>query len=386
MQALFKSIKQTGSIKTINNRKSIRTTLLETAGAALIAGAMLFQPLAATTSVQAHSAVAEALPATGAPLASRYFSPTGKTVRGEFLSTFNKYGLNLMGYPVSEERTENGRTVQYFERVRMEWHPEVSGQSYPVLMGRLGVEMTQGSRFERVAAVASTAAGTYFPSTGHSLSGGFYSYWKANGDIALFGYPISEEFKQDGLTVQWFERARFEYHPESPSRPVQLTLLGSTAYSAQADRTAAAPAAQQKAAPAQSVSLTELESYVLQSVNDQRAAAGLSPVKLDAGVTDLARARSNDMAARNYFSHTTPEGSKFLDMLVARKISYKFAGEILARNNYPDDQTGKTAMDSYINSAPHKAIIMDGRYNSVGVGHAVSADGMHYFTIVFIQQ
>ena len=93
------------------------------------------------------------------------------------------------------------------------------------------------------------------------------------------------------------------------------------------------------------------------------------------------------MATRNYFSHTTPEGVNFLDMLNNRGYPYRFAGEILARNNYADDQAAPTAMTSYLNSPPHKAIIMDGRYNAVGVGYSKSGeDAMHYFTIIFIEQ
>jgi uncharacterized protein YkwD len=74
-------------------------------------------------------------------------------------------------------------------------------------------------------------------------------------------------------------------------------------------------------------------------------------------------------------------------MLTQRGVSYKYAGEILARNNYPDAQAPGTAMTTYLNSAPHKAILMDGRYNLVGIGYARSdEDSMHYFTVIFVQR
>jgi uncharacterized protein YkwD len=93
------------------------------------------------------------------------------------------------------------------------------------------------------------------------------------------------------------------------------------------------------------------------------------------------------MAERNYFSHTTPEGAQFLSMLSGTGFQFKYAGEILARNNFPDDQAAEVAMNSYLNSAPHKAILMDGRYNLIGIGYAKSAeDGMHYYTVIFVQQ
>jgi hypothetical protein len=65
---------------------------------------------------------------------------------------------------------------------------------------------------------------TYYPETGHYLGGGFRDYWKANGGLQIFGYPMTEEYRApNGRTTQWFERARFEV---SPSGAVELGLLG----------------------------------------------------------------------------------------------------------------------------------------------------------------
>jgi thermitase len=62
----------------------------------------------------------------------------------------------------------------------------------------------------------------YFPETGHTLGGAFRSYWEANGGLAVFGFPTSEEFVEasgDSLPymVQYFERHRFEFHPDKPA-------------------------------------------------------------------------------------------------------------------------------------------------------------------------
>ena len=56
----------------------------------------------------------------------------------------------------------------------------------------------------------------YFPQTGHHLSGVFLKTWQADGGLMTFGYPLTEPIQQDGTTVQYFERARFEYHPNNP--------------------------------------------------------------------------------------------------------------------------------------------------------------------------
>ncbi len=73
----------------------------------------------------------------------------------------------------------------------------------------------------------------YFYETGHYVKGRFLTYWQSHGGLAQQGYPLSEEFNEqsetDGkiYTVQYFERATFEYHPESAANPVLLSLLGS---------------------------------------------------------------------------------------------------------------------------------------------------------------
>jgi hypothetical protein len=69
----------------------------------------------------------------------------------------------------------------------------------------------------------------YFDETGHNLGGRFLEYWQQNGGLAVFGFPLSEEFEEvlgDGKTyrVQYFERARFEAHPEN--QPPYDVLLG----------------------------------------------------------------------------------------------------------------------------------------------------------------
>lgn len=71
-----------------------------------------------------------------------------------------------------------------------------------------------------VAPFTSTPDRTFFPETGHSLSFGFKYFWTHSGGLPIFGYPLTEEFTERNrdtgkdYTVQYFERQRFEYHPE----------------------------------------------------------------------------------------------------------------------------------------------------------------------------
>jgi hypothetical protein len=164
----------------------------------------------------------------------RWFEPTGHTLRGAFLEYWTRYGgLEQFGYPITEEffepvGPENKQyRVQYFERVRFEHHPENVGTPYEVLLGTLGREFRQQDP------PASPVSGaTYFRETGHNLSGAFKQYWDARGGLFVHGFPITEalmEKSTDGkeYLVQWFERSRFELHPQNkPPYDVLLGLLG----------------------------------------------------------------------------------------------------------------------------------------------------------------
>ncbi len=95
------------------------------------------------------------------------------------------------------------------------------------------------SAFAPIAPITSDANQTYFAETQHSLKGMFKTYWERHGGLPIFGYPISEEFSERGddgrdYLVQYFERHRFELHPEQ-AEPynVQLSRLGAVTLEAQ---------------------------------------------------------------------------------------------------------------------------------------------------------
>jgi hypothetical protein len=163
----------------------------------------------------------------GAP-AAECFAETGRCVQGRFLAHWRAHGgLALNGLPLTDERPEtleDGRTytVQYFERTRLEHHPE-NGAPYDVLLGQFGRRIHPADP-----AAPRLPDAVYFPATGHNLWRGFLTYWQANGDLEQFGYPISEEIRETiggrTYTVQYFERARFEYHPEHAGTPYEVQL------------------------------------------------------------------------------------------------------------------------------------------------------------------
>jgi hypothetical protein len=104
----------------------------------------------------------------------------------------------------------------------MEYHPE-NAPPYDVLLGQFGrrlLRATEGLAPPAADPAAPLPGQTHFGETGHNVAPDFFAYWQANGGLAQFGYPLTEEFAQqleDGqsYTVQYFERARFERHPEN---------------------------------------------------------------------------------------------------------------------------------------------------------------------------
>ena len=69
--------------------------------------------------------------------------------------------------------------------------------------------------------------GLYFPQTGFVVPTPFKEYWNREGGLDSFGYPLSGVLAENGLLVQYFERARFEYHPEATNTPDYGTLTRS---------------------------------------------------------------------------------------------------------------------------------------------------------------
>jgi hypothetical protein len=171
----------------------------------------------------------------------RSFAQTGQTIREPFLAVWQgRGGLPIFGYPLTGvfwERLEDGRwyRVQYFERARFEHHPEHAGTPYEVLLGQFGRAIRPADP-----PAPPEPGARYLEETGHNLSGGFLAYWEEHGGLAQFGYPISEVFTEtleDGkqYTVQYFERARFEYHPQNAA-PYDI-LLGQFGRRILAERT-----------------------------------------------------------------------------------------------------------------------------------------------------
>jgi hypothetical protein len=160
------------------------------------------------------------------------FAETGHAVAGPFVTTFRALGgVDRLGYPRTEALVENGRLVQYFQRAVLEQFPEHAGTRYEVQLRLLGDELTRANRagqhWRAIPANDAPAGARYYPETGHAIAGDFFASFDARGGLDSFGYPISEAYRDGGLLVQYFQRARFELHPGNPTEyRVLLGLLG----------------------------------------------------------------------------------------------------------------------------------------------------------------
>ena len=162
-----------------------------------------------------------------------YFPDTGHHLSGDLLTRWLGSGdFTIYGFPITDPVTENGRIVQYFERARLELWPE-NAEDYPdwVVQGTLlGVWKAQQVRdrgpFLPLILEDYQPNGEYyyFEETSHSLANGFKKYWDANGGLPVFGFPISEEFEEDGIVVQYFERVRMEWHPDNAGTEFEILL------------------------------------------------------------------------------------------------------------------------------------------------------------------
>ncbi|MBN1811849.1 MAG: hypothetical protein JXA14_08445 [Anaerolineae bacterium] len=161
----------------------------------------------------------------------RFFDDSGHYVCDEFLEFYvERGGLEVFGYPLTEAYDDPrlGLRVQYFQRARMEWHSDNEIRyrlQLGLLVDELGYSYPQAGP-EEIPAIPDPNR-QYFPETGHVVAYAFLDYFRDKGGVDIFGYPRSELLYEDGYYVQYFQRARMEWHPEDAvGTQVRLTNIG----------------------------------------------------------------------------------------------------------------------------------------------------------------
>lgn len=119
---------------------------------------------------------------------------------------------------------------------------------------------------------------------------------------------------------------------------------------------------------------------VLEIVNKERASNGLKPLTLNKELSKVATVKSQDMVDKGYFDHTSPTYGSPFDMMKAFGISYKTAGENIAKGQ----KTPTEVMNDWMNSSGHRANILNSKFTELGVGIAKDSNGKLYWTQMFI--
>lgn len=125
--------------------------------------------------------------------------------------------------------------------------------------------------------------------------------------------------------------------------------------------------------------LSAMESEVVRLVNIERQKEGLQPFTTSSELSKVARVKSEDMATKNYFSHTSPTYGSPFEMMKSFGVKYNTAGENIARGQL----TAQSVVNGWMNSSGHRANIMNPSFNKIGVGLAKSSNGTNYWTQMF---
>ena len=116
---------------------------------------------------------------------------------------------------------------------------------------------------------------------------------------------------------------------------------------------------------------------VVDLVNTERAKEGLAPLTIDPSVEKAATVRANEIQSK--FDHTRPNGSSFSSALKEQGVNYRGAGENIAWGQ----RTPEEVVTAWMNSAGHRANIMNKSFTHIGVGNTQNGSGTQYWVQLF---
>lgn len=131
--------------------------------------------------------------------------------------------------------------------------------------------------------------------------------------------------------------------------------------------------------PTTDSSVLSYEKEVVRLVNEIRAENGLQALTYDWELSRVARYKSQDMKDNKYFSHTSPTYGSPFQMIKNFGITYRSAGENIAKGY----ATPQAVVNGWMNSSGHRANILNASFNRIGVGYVASGN---YWTQMFIQK
>lgn len=163
---------------------------------------------------------------------------------------------------------------------------------------------------------------------------------------------------------------------QKPAEEVQKPEAQKPAENNNTQKPAEQKPAEQKPAE-EAKSLSEFEQRVVELTNAERAKQGLPALKIDTELSKVARIKSEDMPKNNYFDHNSPTYGSPFDMMKKFGISYTSAGENIAQGQ----RTPEEVVQAWMNSAGHRANILNNGFTHIGVGYVESGN---YWTQQFI--
>ncbi|MBP0724669.1 hypothetical protein J5Y03_05640 [Bacillus sp. RG28] len=152
---------------------------------------------------------------------------------------------------------------------------------------------------------------------------------------------------------------------KQPSKPVQSqpSKPAQTQPSKPAQTQPSKPASSQK--PSTSSTMSAFELKVIDLTNAERAKQGLKPLKADDALGKVARIKAQDMTDEHYFDHTSPKYGSPFDMMKQFGISFSSAAENIAQGQKSPEEV----VNAWMNSAGHRANIMNPSLTNIGVGY-----------------
>lgn len=132
--------------------------------------------------------------------------------------------------------------------------------------------------------------------------------------------------------------------------------------------------------PLLSPEVKSMEEQVVDLVNKERALYGLNPLTMNWELSRVARYKSDDMRDNNYFDHQSPTYGSPFDMLQKFNISYRTAGENIAKGQ----KTAQAVVTAWMNSEGHRKNILSTNFTEIGVGYS-EGKGTTFWTQMFIK-
>jgi uncharacterized YkwD family protein len=164
--------------------------------------------------------------------------------------------------------------------------------------------------------------------------------------------------------------------PEQEATPAPEAAPAPEQEAAPAPTEEAEPAPEQKTTPT-GTEISAFEARVIDLTNEQRRKNGLSNLQPDTALSNVAQEKSNDMQAKNYFSHTSPTYGSPFDMMRDFGVSYTSAGENIAMGQ----RSAEEVVNAWMNSEGHRKNILSPNFTHIGVGHTSQGN---YWTQMFI--